>query len=490
MVRQIVACTALLWLMARPASAKNPEQPETAPHPSTDGTFLDHAGSAMGPLWFGAEANSIFQQHPSFSSPYSGTNSLHAKSETAISGLFTVFTAFRPHRTMELIADVEMAVGSGLSSALGLAGFTNLDVVRNPTLSHEPYVARLQIHQMIPLSRDWEPNEDRGPISSFEYVPRHRLELRVGKLSTADLFDINPAGSDSHLQFMNWTVDNNGAYDYAADTRGYTYGLVVEYQGPYLEARFGEMLMPTVANGINLDWNLAKSHSENIELEIKYSRRPGWSGTLRALSFINHANMGDYQSAIDAFRNGVDATPDITLHRRQGNSKYGFGLNLIQELGGLARLFARGGANDGHAESFAYTEVDDTFEIGFDLGGRPWGRLQDGDRPGVRDQRNLRAAPRISAAGRPRLHPRRLQSAAAAAHQPQLQPRRHHRGLLQPAHLARRVRRRRCAVHRQSRLQPGSRAGVGILAARPPGILEGSDLPRRRGLRGMSPRFF
>jgi carbohydrate-selective porin OprB len=288
-----------------------------------------------------------------------------------------VFTAFRPHRTLEVIADVEMAVGNGLSSALGLAGFTNLDVVRNPTLSHEPYVARLQLHQLIPLSRDWERNDDRGPISSFEYVPRHRLEIRVGKLSTADLFDINPAGSDSHLQFMNWTVDNNGAYDYAADTRGYTYGLVVEYQGPYLEARFGEMLMPKVANGIDLDWNLRKSHSENFELEIKYSRRPGWSGTLRALAYVNHANMGDYQTAIDAFRNGVDVTPDITLHRRQGNYKYGFGLNLIQELGGVARLFARGGANDGHAESFAYTEVDDTFEIGFDLGGGPWRRRQD-----------------------------------------------------------------------------------------------------------------
>ena len=128
--------------------------------------------------------------------------------------------------------------------------------MRNPSLSREPYVARFEIHQIIPLTRDWEENEDRGPITSFKMVPRHRLELRVGKMSTVDLFDINPAGSDSHLQFMNWTVDNNGAYDYAADTRGYTYGLVVEYQGPFVEVRFGEMLMPTVANGIDIDFDL------------------------------------------------------------------------------------------------------------------------------------------------------------------------------------------------------------------------------------------
>src|SRR2546429_8285116 len=102
---------------------------------------------------------------------------------------------------------------------------------------------------MFPLPRAGKANSDRAPISSFAYVPRHRLELRVGKMSTADLFDINPAGSDSHMQFMNWSVDNNGAYDYAADTRGYTYGLIVEYQGPWVEVRFGELLMPEIANG-------------------------------------------------------------------------------------------------------------------------------------------------------------------------------------------------------------------------------------------------
>jgi len=36
-----------------------------------------------------------------------------------------------------------------------------------------------------------------------------------------DFFDMNDVGTDSHSQFLNWTVDNNGAYEYAADTRGY-----------------------------------------------------------------------------------------------------------------------------------------------------------------------------------------------------------------------------------------------------------------------------
>jgi hypothetical protein len=370
---------AACFIAAIPASARNPEQPETSPKPAAEATFLDHPAEA--PFWFGMELNSIAQAKPGMRAPYSGVNSLRAKPEAAISGLGTLFFAFQFTRTTEIILDGEMALGTGISGAVGLGGFTNLDVVRNPTLSHEPYLARVEVHQLIPLGAEWEDNDDRGPITTFARVPRHRLELRVGKMSTADLFDVNPAGSDSHLQFMNWAVDNNGAYDYAADTRGYTYGLVVEYQGPQIEARFGEMLLPTLANGLDLNWDLATSRAENLEVEIKYSRRADWAGTLRVLGFWNHAGMGSYSEANAAFLSGQDGTPDITAHRHKGNSKYGFGLNLFQEVGGNVRLFSRAGWNDGRNETFAYTEIDDTFELGADLKGSFWKR--DGDRLGV-----------------------------------------------------------------------------------------------------------
>src|SRR4029077_19245933 len=106
----------------------------------------------------------------------------------------------------------------------------------------------------------------------------------------------------------------------------------------------------------------------------KYLRRDNWRGTLRVLGYMNRANMGTYQEAIDAFNRGTDPQPDVTAHRHTANTKYGIGLNLIQELRGVARVFARGGWNDGLHESFAYTEVDDTFEIGFDLSGKMWRR--------------------------------------------------------------------------------------------------------------------
>jgi hypothetical protein len=348
----------------------NPETPESSANAAAvDTTFLDHDADV--PFWFGAEANSIAQFQPAFRSPYQGPNSLLGTPNWAVSGLFTAFFAYAPFRTTELIVDLEIAGGDGLSHALGLAGFTNLDVVRNPTLGHEPYIARAQWHQIIPLSNEWEPNEDRGPISSLAYVPRHRLEFRIGKMSTADLFDINPAGSDSHMQFMNWTVDNNGAWDYAADTRGYTYGAVLEYQGPYLEARLGEMMMPTVANGITLDPDIVHSHATNFELEVKYLRKEGFRGTLRLLVYQNSANMGSY-----ALANAMQS-PDITAVRAPGRLKSGFGVNWIQELFSNIRVFSRGGWNDGLNESFAYTECDDTFEVGADARGKLWRRRND-----------------------------------------------------------------------------------------------------------------
>jgi hypothetical protein len=371
--RAVVPFAVACALAAGPARAFNPEQPETAPH-AGGLTFLKH--DAPVPYWLGAEVNSILQAHPGFPAAYSGANSLRPDAEWAISGLATVFSGYRPTATTELILDAEMAVGGGLSHALGVAGFTNLDVVRNPSLPKVPYFARYQIHQIIPLSGDWEDNPDRGPISSFIRLPRHRLSIRAGKMSTADLFDINPAGSDSHMQFMNWAIDNNAAYDYAADTRGYTYGLVVEYQGPRVEVRFGEMLMPTVANGIDLDWNVSQNHADNLEVEVKYAQRADWRGTLRVLGYWNHAAMGSYAEAVAAAQ-ASGLVPDITASRQDGRSKLGFGVNEYQELGPMFRAFARFGWNDGRNESFAYTEVDNTFQIGGDARGLAWRRPDD-----------------------------------------------------------------------------------------------------------------
>src|SRR5581483_999126 len=173
----------------------------------------------------------------------------------------TLFTGLRLTNTTEFLCDIQETGGHGIGEAFGLAGFTNLDVVRNPALSKAPYIARLIYHQIIPLGANTVP-QLRGPYSLFPRLPERRIEIRFGKFSLADFFDLNTYGSDQNFQFMNWTIDNNGAWDYAADTRGYTYAAMIEYDSPHWSLRFAEALMPKAANGIHLDADLSRARSE------------------------------------------------------------------------------------------------------------------------------------------------------------------------------------------------------------------------------------
>ena len=326
--------------------------------------------------WISGQMNFIFQTHPDFHAAYSGPNSLNSRYEKATSRVLTLYTGLQVTRSTDLLFDVESTGGRGLSDALGLAGFTNLDVVRNPDLGSKPYLARLMLHQTIPLSSETT-ETPRSAMSLATSMPVRRLEFRVGKFGAADFFDVNSVGSDSHLQFNNWTIDNNGGYDYAADTRGYTWGALLEYHSPGAVVRFGELLMPKVANGINLDWNLRRARAENIEVEFDSNRIRHRAGALRLLSYVNHANMGDYRQSIQRFRSGIDPVPTIENSREQGRIKYGFGVNAEQQLTDSFRVFGRWGWNEGHHESFAYTEVNESVTVGGDYSGSRWRRKYD-----------------------------------------------------------------------------------------------------------------
>ena len=336
-------------------------------------------------FYIAGQANIIFQAHGPFHSPYEGANSLVGRGEYKTSMVGTLFLGAElvrnPARHLEVIYDEESSGGRGISQALGLAGFTNLDVVRNPTLGPVPYMARVELHQTIGFSSKMVKAE-RGPFSLATEVPERRLELRAGKMGLPDFFDLNSIGTDSHLQFLNWTTDNNGAWDYAADTRGYTVGAIAEYDDRDWSARYGVALMPTVANGIDFDWNLKRASGQNMEFEWRRRLLGGFlsadrKGVLRALGYVNHGHMGLYREANKAYLAGVDATPDIVKHETYSAVKYGFGLNVEQELSANLRIFGRFGWNEGQHESFAYTEVDQTVELGGDFAGRRWGRADD-----------------------------------------------------------------------------------------------------------------
>ena len=369
----MVLLTIVLAIAGRAQDAPNAPEPQV-PVPDPKATFFEHSQTSK--WWVSGQANFVFQAHGDFYALYSGPNSLKNTAEHATSRVLTFFSGYEFTPNTIGYLDVEESGWGGISGALGLAGFTNLDVVRNPTIGSAPYIARLMIQQIIPFSSE-KMEVERTELSLPTQVPVRRLEIRFGKFSMADFFDTNVGGSDSHYQFLNWVIANNGAYDYAADTRGYTVGAIFDYEDRNWGLRFAEALMPKIANGPNLDADVARARAENIELELRPKLFKNRASTFRFLNYINHANMGDYEQAVQLYLDHVTPTPDVTATRKQGTIKYGFGFNFEQEVSSDVWAFGRWGWNEGRHESFAYTEDNEGVEVGVYVKGTRWGRNLD-----------------------------------------------------------------------------------------------------------------
>jgi len=330
------------------------------------------------PGWLlGGQTTVVWQHLFPFRSPYQGPNSLRPGPDDAVSHSYTLYTGVRPVSWLELYVDPEMIRGGGLSDALGLAGFTNGEVIRNPTIGQDPYLARAFARITVPFSDETEPVD----ASLFQVPgarPVRRLTLTGGVLGTTDIFETNRYANSTRTQFLNWALINDAAYDFAADTRGYSRGVAIEWADRDWAVRAGSFQMPTVANGEDLDGDLLHSHGDQLEIEVQETLLPDRPTVLRALGFENRARMGDYRDAI-ALAERTGTIPDITRTRRRNAVKYGFALNLEQPLtpDGATGVFARLGANDGATESFCYTEAERNVSAGAQLGGALWGRTDD-----------------------------------------------------------------------------------------------------------------
>ena len=258
----MLVCWLAVSALALASALAAAQAPDSSPGPSAGESAKPNDPLALFPhsetsrYWISGQANVVLQWHPAFAARYNGPNSLTPWAQSATTHILTLYTGYKLTHTTEVFADMEDATGSGIGNANGLAGYSNMDSVRlanGIALSKKPYLARFMLRQIIPLTGE-HVDAERDELHLATSLPVRRIELRIGKFDLVDFFDVNTWGSDPHLQFLNWTIDSNGAYDYAADTRGYTYGFLMEYYAKSWAARFGEMLMPTVANGIDLDW--------------------------------------------------------------------------------------------------------------------------------------------------------------------------------------------------------------------------------------------
>jgi len=335
------------------------------------------SGADSVPYLVGGQTTVVWQHLPDFRSPYAGARSLRPGPEDAVSHTYTLYTGIRPLPWLDVYVVPEMVRGEGIGSGLGLAGYTNGEVIRNPAAGMDPYLGRAFLRVTVPLG-DEKQTTARDVLQIGGALPTRRIVMTGGVLAAADVFDTNHYANNTRTQFLNWSFINNTAWDFAADTRGYSRGGAIEWIEDAWAVRLGAFQMPEVANGLDLDGDLLHSHGDQVELELHPAVLPGRGGVVRVMAYQNHARMGEYRDAL-AVAAESGGVPDVTKTRRQDRLKYGFTLNLEQPLteDRDTGLFSRVGWNDGATETFAYTEADWTASLGAQVAGGWWRRHED-----------------------------------------------------------------------------------------------------------------
>jgi high affinity Mn2+ porin len=286
----------------------------------------------------------------------------------------TLFLAARLEQNTVLVFNPEIAGGKGFSGVNGIANPPNGELPRVASATPKPYIARLFIMHDFGFGSRKE-HVESGANQLAGERPMTRYSIYAGRFSATDFFDNNNYTHDPRSQFMAWGVMYNGAWDYSADTRGYTWGIVQEFHTSNWTLRYGIAAEPKVANGPNFDRRLFRDHGQMWEVERRYSL---WKrdGVVRVLGYANRAQAGDYAEALKlAAESGT--TPDVTATRRVGTLKYGTGISLDQVISRDVGIFTRLGWNDGKTESFAFTSIDRLASGGVSVKGTPWKRKSD-----------------------------------------------------------------------------------------------------------------
>jgi high affinity Mn2+ porin len=318
----------------------------------------------------------IHQGYPSFRALYTGANSLTPGAQAKETWTSSAFLTARLWQGGEFYYNPELFQGFGLSDTTGLGGFSNGEAQKSNFLYPHYNTSRLFLRQSFGLGGEQETVEsDYGQMSGKRDVSR--LTVQVGKFAVHDVFDNNAYAQDSRADFLNWSLWAAGAFDYAADKVGLTYGAVVDLNQPAWALRTGYFLIGDKPNSNNFDTALFKRGEYVAELEMRYAlaSRPG---KFRVIGFVNSSFAGDYRDAVNLALAipGLDTT-DAIVQTRKGRIKYGYVFNLEQSIRDDLGLFARWSWNDGRNEISAFTDIDASLSGGVSIKGATWGRPDD-----------------------------------------------------------------------------------------------------------------
>jgi high affinity Mn2+ porin len=333
---------------------------------------------------FHIQNTDIVQGYPGFASKYAGANSLPAGGETRETVSLDVMAGVRLWRGAEAHIDGLMWQGFGIANALGADAFPNGEAFRLGTEDPNGAITRLFIRQTIGLGgEDEEVADDQLTLAGRQDISR--LTVTLGRFNAKDIFDNNAYANDPRTQFMNWALMANEAWDYPADAIGYTTGIALELNQPQWTLRYGFFQLPRFSNSLTaedrvLKWPydgtaqdgpILESWGMVAELERRYKLH-SHPGAIRFLAYVNRANMGSYQDAVDSATRPADinATADFRY-------KYGFGLNLEQEIVENVGVFARAGWSDGHTQAWVFSDVDYAVTAGLSIKGAAWKRADD-----------------------------------------------------------------------------------------------------------------
>lgn len=316
----------------------------------------------------------IYQYHPAFKADYSGLNSLSSSAESPISITATLSLGAKLWKGASAYYNAEMGGGSGFSQARGIAGFANGEVYRVSDATPKIYTVRLFVKQIFALSNQMQRVEDDVNQLGAN-IPLSYISISIGKFSIMDFLDDNKFSHDPRTQFYNWALMGNGAWDYPADTRGYTSGVIAELIKPQWALRLSSVMVPTTANGAVMDKNILHANSEALEFEHQY-KIGTHRGVIRLISFFTSAGMGNYKEAL-AWGIANNSAPAIDSTHAVGRTKFGFGINIEHNVNENVGLFLRSSWNDGQNETWAFTEIDRAVSLGVQLNGNFWKRNND-----------------------------------------------------------------------------------------------------------------
>ena len=333
--------------------------------------------------WFTlhAQETTVSQFRPKFNALYTGQHSQTTQQQWATTLTSSIFAGIKLWPQAQFFINPEIAGGSGLSSAFGIAAFSNGEAFRVGSPAPAIYLARGFFRQLIPLSKErvWQ---DDGDNRIAQYIPKKYIAFTAGKVSIADYFDDNAFSHNPRTQFLSWGLMSNGAWDYPANTRGYTPSAILEFVSKKFEIRYGISMMPVTANGNVMDKHIDKANASSFEIKYKYTINRK-VGKVSALAFYNTAFMGSY-SAPNIINTPDSESPSyltndysIVGSRQYGRSKYGFGINIEQALSDNVGVFAKASYNDGKNETWCFTEIDRAFSIGALITGNKWQRQND-----------------------------------------------------------------------------------------------------------------